>query len=59
MTTMCPLGPVAESSALNITVASYDGEMTFGFQACADAVDDVWRFENATHDALAELLKRT
>lgn len=57
LVTMCPLGPIAESSALNITVASYDGNMTFGFQACAEAVGDVWRFESATHEALTELLK--
>ena len=57
MTLMSPLGPVADSSALNITVASYDGAMTFGFQACSSSVEDVWFFERAVRDAAAELLK--
>ena len=57
MTLMSPLGPIADSSALNITVASYDGSLTFGFLGCRDAVDDVWFFERAVQDGVAELLK--
>lgn len=57
MTLMSPLGPIADGSALNITVASYDGQMTFGFHGCPDAVEDLWSLEPSTQDAVAELAK--
>ncbi len=56
MVEMYPLGPVSEGSALNVTVASYQGDMTFGLLADADAVPDPWEIGAAIEAAAAELV---
>src|SRR4029079_18758270 len=42
MAAMCPMGPILDGSALNITVMSYMGSMYFGLVAGREAVPEVW-----------------
>ncbi len=52
-----PMGPIADGSALNITVMSYLDSMDFGLMACAERVGNIWSIAHALGDALDELLK--
>lgn len=50
-----PMGPLNEGCGLNITVASYCGDMAFGFHACRETVDDVWQFPDSVEAELEQL----
>jgi WS/DGAT/MGAT family acyltransferase len=51
----CPMGPIYEGCALNVTVLSYDGRLHFGLLACPDVVPDLQRIAGAIGEAVAEL----
>jgi len=57
MVAMYPMGPIIDSSALNITVMSYMGSMYFGLMACREAVPEVWDIARGINAALDELKK--
>jgi diacylglycerol O-acyltransferase len=52
---LCPLGPVMEGAALNITVISYMDRLDVGLIACREVVPDLWDLAEGFHDALEEL----
>lgn len=54
-----PIGPVADGSALNITVMSYRGRLHVGLTADREAVPDLDDLADDVRDALAELVKQT
>jgi diacylglycerol O-acyltransferase / wax synthase len=53
--TLYPLSIVGHGLALNITVFSYAGTMTFGFTGCRDTVPHLQRLAVYTGDAVAAL----
>jgi hypothetical protein len=50
-----PISQVGHGMALNITVLSYAGQLSFGFVACRDSVPSVQRLAVYVRDALDEL----
>lgn len=56
ITAIYPLGPVLEGPALNITVASYNGNVGFGFIAAANRMPAARDLAAAVRPALDELL---
>ena len=50
-----PISQVGHGMALNITVLSYAGQLSFGFVACRDSVPSVQRLAVYVGDALDEL----
>jgi WS/DGAT/MGAT family acyltransferase len=50
-----PVGPIADSAGLNITVMSYLDQLDFGLLACPDVMPDLWDLADALHTALDEL----
>jgi len=50
-----PISQVGHGMALNITVLSYAGQLSFGFVACRDSVPSVQRLAVHVGDALDEL----
>jgi diacylglycerol O-acyltransferase / wax synthase len=50
-----PVSQVGHGMALNITVLSYAGQLSFGFVACRDSVPSVQRLAVYVGDALDEL----
>jgi len=52
-----PMGPIMDGSGLNITVASYLGQMFFGLHGDRDSVSDIWSLASGLDDALEELKK--
>jgi hypothetical protein len=50
-----PVSQVGHGMALNITVLSYAGQLSFGFVACRDSVPSVQRLAVHVGDALDEL----
>jgi diacylglycerol O-acyltransferase len=56
VTALYPLGPVIEGPALNITVASYNGNVGFGFIAAANRMPDAAALAEAVRPAVDELL---
>jgi diacylglycerol O-acyltransferase len=56
ITALYPLGPVIEGPALNITVASYNGKVGFGFIAAANRMPDAGALAEAVRPAVDELL---
>jgi diacylglycerol O-acyltransferase / wax synthase len=52
-----PVGPVAETAALNITVMSYMDSMDFGLNACRDTVPGVWDIAHGLVETLDEYKK--
>lgn len=51
-----PMGPISEGGALNVTVTSYQGQMSFGLHADAQSVPDPWEISDAIQAAAAELI---
>jgi WS/DGAT/MGAT family acyltransferase len=49
-----PMGPVAESVGLNLTVLSNRDRLDFGVMACRDTVPDVWDIADGFAQAVAE-----
>jgi diacylglycerol O-acyltransferase / wax synthase len=54
-----PIGPVADGSALNITVMSYGDRLHVGLTADREAIPDIEELADDVRDALAELVKLT
>jgi WS/DGAT/MGAT family acyltransferase len=52
---LCPLGPVMEGAALNVTVISYMDNLDVGLIACRETVPGLWDLARHFHDALDEL----
>jgi hypothetical protein len=52
---LCPLGPVMEGAALNVTVISYLDNLDVGLIACREVVPDLWDLAHAFEFALDEL----
>jgi diacylglycerol O-acyltransferase len=52
---LCPLGPVMEGAALNVTVISYMDNLDVGLIACRETVPGLWGLARHFHDALDEL----
>ena len=50
-----PISQVGHGMALNITVLSYAGQLSFGFVACRDSVPSVQRLAVYVGEALDEL----
>jgi diacylglycerol O-acyltransferase len=57
MTGYYPVSQVGHGQALNITVLSYAGQLTFGFVACRESVPSMQRLAVYTGEALDELEK--
>jgi diacylglycerol O-acyltransferase len=55
MTGYYPVSQVGHGQALNITVLSYAGQLTFGFVACRESVPSMQRLAVYTGEALDEL----
>jgi len=41
LSSIFPMGPVLEGIGLGITAVSFAGELSFGFIACADLIEDI------------------
>ncbi len=54
---MYPMGPIADSASLNITIFSYRGSIHFGIVACRETLPDVDRLAGQLQDSLDELSK--
>jgi WS/DGAT/MGAT family acyltransferase len=52
---LCPLGPVMEGAALNITVISYMDNLDVGLIACRESVPQLWDLARGFRSALDEL----
>jgi diacylglycerol O-acyltransferase len=52
---LCPLGPVMEGAALNVTVISYMNNLDVGLIACRESVPGLWGLAHHFRDALEEL----
>jgi WS/DGAT/MGAT family acyltransferase len=55
VSTIVALGPIFDGAALNVTVVSYAGSLTFGVLTCPDVVDDVDAIAGELPKALSEL----
>jgi diacylglycerol O-acyltransferase / wax synthase len=53
--TVFALGPIYDGAALNVTVVSYAGSLSFGVLTCPDVVPDVEAIAAELPDALVEL----
>jgi diacylglycerol O-acyltransferase len=56
VTSMCPVGPVAEGVGLNVTIFSYLDRLHFGFLACRKLLPELDDLAAAVDDSLAELV---
>ena len=56
VTTMCPVGPVAEGVGLNVTIFSYLDRLHFGLLACRKLLPELDDLAAAIDDSLAELV---
>jgi WS/DGAT/MGAT family acyltransferase len=54
-----PIGPIADSMGLNMTVMSYQDSMDFGLNACRESVPGVWEIARALEDTVEEYKKLT
>lgn len=52
---LCPLGPVMEGAALNVTVISYMDNLDVGLIACRESVPQLWDLAHGFRSALEEL----
>jgi WS/DGAT/MGAT family acyltransferase len=55
LSTMYPMGPVAEGVGLGITVVSYRDHVAFGFMACPDLVPDLQQLVGSVHTELEHM----
>jgi WS/DGAT/MGAT family acyltransferase len=55
VSTVVALGPIFDGAALNVTVVSYAGSLTFGVVTCPDVVADVDAIAEELPKALSEL----
>ncbi len=54
-----PVSTITDSSGLNITVQSYNGNLDFGVVGCSDLVPDVWKIVELLRAAIEELTATT
>jgi WS/DGAT/MGAT family acyltransferase len=52
-----PVSAITDGQGLNVTVTSYRDHLDFGLIACRELVPDVWDFEHAFEESLAEYLR--
>jgi hypothetical protein len=51
-----PVPVITDGAGLNITLASYNGQVHFGALACRKAVDDLWPLVAAIDHSVSELV---
>ena len=56
VSSMYPVGPIAEGTGLNITIFSYLDGLSFGLLACRKLLPELEELANAIDDALGELV---